>query len=342
MSVVIVYDAIAGNVSHLPKGQQAAGYATGGSGIVWSAANWAAHPGAVRIDQDTRASLRTADVLDVERGAATAAAAPAWAKGALASYHQASRPGQRSPVIYANLSTMTSVVNALTKAKVTGIGLWIAHWGTSESADAAEINSGSGPYPVIGVQYTSVANYDISVMSRTWLGAVSGAGSNPTLAEGASGPAVVTAQKRLNVWGAKLTADGDFGAATFSAVRVFQAREKLATDGVIGATTWAALNRNPAPVTPAGSWAYPAPSGVTCAVDRKVSLSWHAVTPPAGKPAPASYTVRLYRGTVVSQTLTSSGVSLIIDGLSAGPHQALIWANGAPGSGPHATINFTV
>lgn len=342
MSVVIVYDAISGNVSRLPKGHQAAGYATGGSGIVWSAANWAAHPGAVRIDQDTRGSSYTSDVLDVERGAATAAEAPNWAKHALASYHQASRPGQRSPVVYMNLSTMTSVVNALTKAKITGIGLWIAHWGTSESADAAQIMASGGPYPVIGVQYTSDPSYDVSVVSASWLNAVSGAGAHPTLAEGATGPAVVTAQKRLNVWGAKLTADGDYGAATFSAVRVFQAKQKLTTDGVIGATTWAALDRNPAPATPAGSWAYPAPGGVTAAVNSAVALSWHAVTAPAGHPAPASYTVRLYRGSVISQTLTATGTSIGIGGLSSGPHTALIWANGAPGSGPHATCNFTV
>ena len=179
MSVVICYDAIAGNISHLPKGHQAAGYATGGSGIVWSAADWSAHPGAVRIDQDTAGSSYTADVLDVERGAATAAEAPNWARHALASYHQGSRPGQRAPAVYMNLSTMTSVVNALAAAKITGIGLWIAHWGTSESADAAQIMASGGPYPVIGVQYTLVADYDISVMSASWLNGSPGPARTP-------------------------------------------------------------------------------------------------------------------------------------------------------------------
>jgi peptidoglycan hydrolase-like protein with peptidoglycan-binding domain len=344
MSVVLCYDAIAANIGHLPRGHQAAGYATGSEGYAWTTADWNAHPGAVRIDQNTSASDYTADVLDVENGAATPAEAPNWVRHALASYHQASRPGQRSPAVYMNLSTMTQVVNVLSRAGITGIGLWIAAWNNAETSDAAKVMAGGGPYPVIGWQYADLGDTDVSVVSGSWLSTVSGNGGHPALSEGATGPAVVTAQQRLNVWGAKLACDGDFGASTFSAVRVFQARERLATDGVIGATTWAALDRNPSVTQPAkpGSWAYPAPTGVTAAVDRAVTLAWHAVTPPAGHPAPASYTVRTYRGTVISQTLTVTGTTVTIGGLSAGPHQALIWANGAPGSGPHATVNFTV
>jgi hypothetical protein len=340
--VVLVYDAIAGNIGHLPKGQQAAGYTTGSGGIAWSAADWNAHPGAVRIDQDTRAADHTADVLDVEGGAATPAEVPGWAKLVLESYHGGVRPGQRSPAVYANLSTVTTVVNALTAAKITGVGLWIAHWNDNEPADAAQVMAGSGPYPVIGVQYTDAGLYDISVFSRTWLDTVSGGGAHPVLSSGATGPAVVTAQQRLNVWGAHLLADGDFGAATLAAVKAFQTAHKLTADGVVGVSTWAALDANPSPVTPAGGWSYPAPAGVTATVDRKVTLTWKAVTAPAGHPAPDGYTVRLYQGSTISRTVTTSGTSLIIDGLSAGPHQVLIWANGAPGSGPHAVCNFTV
>lgn len=346
MSVVLVYDAIAENISRLPKGHQAAGYATGSTGYVWTTADWDAHPGAVRIDQNTSASDYTADVLDVENGAATPAEAPNWVTHALHSYHQAARPGQRSPVVYMNMSTMTQVVNELTKARITGIGLWIAAWNNAETSDAAKVMAGSGPYPVIGWQYADLGSTDVSVVSSSWLNTVSGSTGHPTLVQGATGPAVITAQQRLNVWGHKLTVDGDYGSATIAAVKAFQLSHKLTEDGVTGAATWADLLKNPvkpAPSTPpAGSWSYPAPTGATAAVDRKVALSWHAVTAPAGHPAPASYTIRLYRGTVISQTLTSSGVSVIVDGLSAGPHQALIWANGAPGSGPHATVNFTV
>jgi hypothetical protein len=43
---------------------------------------FAAHPGAVRIDQDPAASDPTADVLDIEAGAATPASAPGWVRRA--------------------------------------------------------------------------------------------------------------------------------------------------------------------------------------------------------------------------------------------------------------------
>ncbi|MBQ7860233.1 MAG: peptidoglycan-binding protein [Faecalibacterium sp.] len=49
---------------------------------------------------------------------------------------------------------------------------------------------------------------------------------------------VRSAQARLNALGARLTADGNFGAATETAVKVFQAANGLTADGVIGRSTW--------------------------------------------------------------------------------------------------------
>lgn len=65
----------------------------------------------------------------------------------------------------------------------------------------------------------------------------------PTIAQGANGPAVTTAQQRLNAWGAKpaLTADGAFGPATFAAVKTFQHGQGLTADGIIGPATWPKL-----------------------------------------------------------------------------------------------------
>ena len=68
-SAVVGYDLIGANIGHAPAGAQLAGYSTGSGGIPWTAAQWAAHPGTVRIDQDAAASDPTADVLDVEGGA---------------------------------------------------------------------------------------------------------------------------------------------------------------------------------------------------------------------------------------------------------------------------------
>jgi peptidoglycan hydrolase-like protein with peptidoglycan-binding domain len=48
-------------------------------------------------------------------------------------------------------------------------------------------------------------------------------------------------QYLLNARGAKLTVDGVFGAKSKAAVVSFQRAHHLATDGVVGATTWSAL-----------------------------------------------------------------------------------------------------
>ena len=67
----------------------------------------------MRIDQDPAASDPTADVLDIEAGAATPASAPGWATRALASRASQARPGQRAPAVYMSQSRVTEVVNAL-------------------------------------------------------------------------------------------------------------------------------------------------------------------------------------------------------------------------------------
>ncbi|MBQ2834947.1 MAG: peptidoglycan-binding protein, partial [Clostridia bacterium] len=64
------------------------------------------------------------------------------------------------------------------------------------------------------------------------------------LSYGMQGEAVKTMQERLIEQGYSLApdgADGYFGAVTLAAVRLFQRREGLAVDGIVGPKTWAAL-----------------------------------------------------------------------------------------------------
>src|SRR3954454_20328663 len=61
-----------------------------------------------------------------------------------------------------------------------------------------------------------------------------------------TGSAVTYLQQRLNVYGAKLTVDGDFGSNTDKAVRAFQSKHGLTADGIVGPNTWAKLDVSPA------------------------------------------------------------------------------------------------
>src|SRR6516162_2517112 len=140
------YDVIGANLQHAPAGAQLAGYSTGSGPVPWSAAQFTAHPGTVRIDQDPAASDPTADVLDVERGAATTGDCPGWAKRAMADYGAATRPGQRWPAVYASASEVTPVVNALIAGGVTtGVGLWVANWDLTKAQAFADVLNAAGP-----------------------------------------------------------------------------------------------------------------------------------------------------------------------------------------------------
>jgi peptidoglycan hydrolase-like protein with peptidoglycan-binding domain len=50
-------------------------------------------------------------------------------------------------------------------------------------------------------------------------------------------------QQKLSDFGYWITPDGVFGASTESTVRSFQNSKSLTVDGIVGATTWAALER---------------------------------------------------------------------------------------------------
>ena len=174
MSIVVGYDATHANISHLPQGHQAAGYSTGSPDIKWTDADWHAHPGALRIDQDAGAVDATADYLDVERGAATIAEAPGWVRRAQKSYRDAVRPGQRSPAVYLSASQVTPLVNALIAAGIkSGVGLIPANWDLTKGEAVAEVVEAAGPFPIVGVQFASGPFYDSDVYSGTWLAAVS-------------------------------------------------------------------------------------------------------------------------------------------------------------------------
>ena len=58
------------------------------------------------------------------------------------------------------------------------------------------------------------------------------------LRSGSAGGCVRLVQQKLNVEGERLTADGRFGASTVAAVKRYQTRHSLTSDGSVGKDTW--------------------------------------------------------------------------------------------------------
>ncbi len=67
--------------------------------------------------------------------------------------------------------------------------------------------------------------------------------AGPTLRKGAEGDAVKRLQTLLVKQGIVVAVDGDFGDGTFAAVKRFQARALLVSDGIVGPQTWKALEK---------------------------------------------------------------------------------------------------
>jgi|SRR5215472_9789598 len=170
----IGYDYTAGGYPHAPGGPVVAGYTTGSGDVPWTAEMWAAHPDAVRICQDAGATDTTADVLDVESGAATIADVVPWARAAIAHFNAGTRPGQRRPLIYASASLLTPIANALTAGLLVNgeVGFWVAHWGVSEAQAIADVVNAGGNWPIHAFQFANTSQYyDSDIFSDTWLAA---------------------------------------------------------------------------------------------------------------------------------------------------------------------------
>ena len=92
-------------------------------------------------------------------------------------------------------------------------------------------------------------NWDV-VSSNVGKEEVTDAVSYPTIKLGSKGSDVKKAQQLLIAKGYSCGvagADGDFGAATYNAVKKFQADNGLEVDGIVGANTWAALLKTEQP-----------------------------------------------------------------------------------------------
>lgn len=171
LATVAGYDVTAANYPHRPSSGQIAFYVTGSPDIQSTTAMRAAHPNAITINQSNTDANVIADEYDVETGALTPAQLPGLVKNAQAAWLTGN--GRRRPVAYVNQSNKTAVVNALTAAKVTGVGLHIADYSLTEAQAINLLQSSSGPYPVIGYQYNDAGEYDEDVWLESWVNDVS-------------------------------------------------------------------------------------------------------------------------------------------------------------------------
>lgn len=168
----VVYDATHANIGTLPDAAEYAGYVTGTSDIVWTDADFKAHPNAIRIDQTPTGTPwdALADGDDYERGAVSLSELPVRAKLRMHAFNTNARPGQRRPFVYASADSLTAVANALVAGGVTsGVGLWVAHW-TGDIVSAIQtVKTRSGPFPIVAFQFENAGPFDISVFATAYL-----------------------------------------------------------------------------------------------------------------------------------------------------------------------------
>lgn len=173
--ILDMYDTTQDKVSQLPAGQQSAGYTTGSVSVKWTPAQFAAHVNptpAVRIDQDSGASDPTADILDVENGAATVSEIVRWIQLARQSFNAGTRLGQRWPGVYCSLNTLNAAVAVLTNANLSNVPFGIAELTNRQDA-VTKVSTATGPFPRIWQQYAFGGNFDSGIVSLPWLQHVS-------------------------------------------------------------------------------------------------------------------------------------------------------------------------
>ena len=151
-----MFDAIAAKAPGIPvDAEMVAGYVDGA--FAWSAADWARFQRAVLVEIACFASTNLGQVLDVEKGNATPAQAPAWV-------HMRRAEGC-DPTVYCSLLSWPTAKAAFAAAGIAGPHWWVADYSLGQ---APQIPEGA-----VALQYTDnppSSPYDTSIVADYWPG----------------------------------------------------------------------------------------------------------------------------------------------------------------------------
>ncbi|MHB1472479.1 MAG: hypothetical protein ACYCV4_02450 [Dermatophilaceae bacterium] len=170
MTLEVMYDSIRAEAIPVDA-KVVAGYVDGL--YAWSTEDWARFADVdIRVRIATSVETLDADVLDVEKGDATPADAPAWVEKVR------SRAGSYDAMVYCSLSNWDACKKAFADAVVPQPEWWIAEWD-----GVAELPAGA-----VAKQYQSTPLYDLSVID-TGLWRANTASKKPEREKAAAKPA---------------------------------------------------------------------------------------------------------------------------------------------------------
>lgn len=187
IETVTMYDTIGQSAGNIPTSAlKVGGYVTGTDNILWPADRWSlfTKAGHVRIDQSESASDfvdGTADVVDVETGAATFASASSAVK--------ARQANSLDSTVYVDTANVDDLMSAFhtDDVNIAAVNVWLANWSLNEAEAAALIGTDVQGMTVVAVQWASPSsnpntpvpgdtshtllqsNLDLSVAEAAWI-----------------------------------------------------------------------------------------------------------------------------------------------------------------------------
>jgi hypothetical protein len=189
-----------------------------------------------------------------------------------------------APRVNAPESRIAPTPEAGPQDRTAGNGARLAELGLSQGDQLGGGSQGLGP---IEAGLSGMGNVAAPAVT-----APNGGGARPMIRMGSNGPSVTECQRRLNLHGADLHEDGQFGPLTDAAVREFQGRSALVADGVVGPLTWSALDQGLGPLGHGGapgSQHQVAPAGGSATGERLLDESnflIHCITADSSELAP--------------------------------------------------------